>query len=78
MYVYVKRLAKIHGGTDKALRVLFEWADPAIATKPAKEITDKMQRSVDEMVTSNQKAAERQQSSRTWKRGPRPKGDKTR
>lgn len=24
----LKRLAKIHGGTDKVLRVLFEWASP--------------------------------------------------
>lgn len=90
----LRRLAKLHGGVDRALRVLFEWNDPNIPTASATEILDVMQQSVDEMVarcpecgrrkpghsmtckTGNQKAREHQEY-RT-RRGPRPKGDKTR
>ena len=27
----LKRLARLHGGVDKALRVLFEWSSPLLA-----------------------------------------------
>lgn len=30
----LRRLGKIHGGIDKALRVVLEWQDPAIETTP--------------------------------------------
>lgn len=52
----LKRLAKTHGGVDKALRVLFEWEDPDIRVAPATETEKMMRESVDNMVAGRSRS----------------------
>lgn len=48
--VELKRLASLHGGVDRALRILFEWGDPEIEVAPAVATTAQLQRAVDQMI----------------------------
>lgn len=66
-----QRLGKVHGTINEGLRVAFGWNDPDIKVAPAVQITDRLQRSVDEMI--NAKLVARQQ--RPFK-GPIPRPKK--
>lgn len=82
----LRRLAKIHGGIDKALRVLMEKLSPVAFMEPIKRVSvedvarqpnQKFRVDLDaigpELSSGRGKA-----STETFSRGPRQKGDKTR